>query len=108
MVHPLNKKHLKTDYRIIKYLTRLQYEAAEKKCPSAKKIKIINKAIKKNKSIDIVYLKPNDQKSTRTIKPFHLEEKTYKDHKFIGLDAYCVKSKSEKVFRLDRILEIIH
>ena len=49
LVHPLNKKHLRTDYRIINYLTRLQYEAAEKKCPSAKKIKIINKAIKKNK-----------------------------------------------------------
>jgi ATP-dependent exoDNAse (exonuclease V) alpha subunit len=108
LVHPLNKKHLKTDYRIINYLTRLQYEAAEKRCPATKKIKIINKAIKKNKSIDIVYLKPNDQKSSRTIKPFHIGEKTYKDHKFIGLDAYCVKSKSEKVFRLDRILDISH
>jgi hypothetical protein len=108
LVHPLNKKHLKTDYRIIKYLTRLQYEAAEKKCPSAKKIKIINKAIKKNKSIDIVYLKPNDHKSSRTIKPFNLGEKTYKDNRFLGIDAYCVQSKSEKVFRLDRILEIIH
>lgn len=106
LVHPLNKKHLKTDYRVINYLTKLQYETAEKKCPSEKKIKIINAAIKKSKSIEIIYLKPNDQKFSRTIKPIHLGEKKYKDNTFLGLDAYCMESKSEKVFRLDRILDI--
>ncbi len=71
-----------------------------------KKLKSSIKPSKKNKSINIVYLMPNDQKFNRTVKPLHIGEKTYKDNTFLGIDAYCMSSKSEKVFRLDRILEI--
>ncbi len=107
LVHPLKKNHIKTDHRIINYLTKIQYDAAEDRCSSAEKIKILKDAIDKNCSINIVYLKPNDHKSTRTIKPFYLGEKTYKDKKYLGLDAYCMKDNLDRIFRIDRILEIM-
>ena len=106
LVHPLKKNHIKTDHRIINYLTKLQYDAAEDRCPTADKIKILKDAINKKSLINIVYLKPNDHKSTRTIKPFFLGEKKYRDNKYIGLDAYCMKDNTDRIFRIDRILEI--
>jgi len=107
LVRPLNNKHIKTDYRIINYLTKLQYAASEQRLPLDQKKAVLKQAIQNNTMIDIVYLKPNDHKSVRTIKPFRMEEKIYQGKTFTGLDALCVQDNTDRIFRIDRILDII-
>ena len=70
---PILKKHIWTDYRVVDFLTKYQYKKAEKSCPVDNKVGVIKKAIKNKSALQIVYLKPNDEKTTRIVRPGHLE-----------------------------------
>ena len=54
----------------------------------------------------MVYLRPNDEKTKRIIKPERVGEMEYQGKKYLGLQAFCMKRNEERVFRIDRILEI--
>jgi len=103
---PLRKGHIFTDYRIVKFLTRFQYKLAEKEMSVDEKIKIINQALKENKRLEIIYLKPNDEKSRRVIRPIEVGEHIFQGKPFLGVRAYCEKRNEERVFRIDRILQM--
>lgn len=103
---PIKKGHIFTDRRIVKFLTDFQYKISEREMPLEEKIKIIKKAIKDNIPVEIVYLKPNDEKSTRIISPLSIGEFSYQNKPFLGLRAFCEKRKEERTFRIDRILRI--
>ena len=53
-----------------------------------------------------MYLKPNDEKSTRVVRPEEVGEMEYRGKKYLGMRAFCLKRREERVFRIDRILEI--
>jgi len=103
---PIRKGHIFTDWRIIRFLTRFQYKISEKEMPVDEKIKIIDQAIKDNKRLEIVYLKPNDEKSRRVIRPIEVGEQNFQGKPFLGVKAYCEKRDEERVFRIDRILQM--
>ncbi len=103
---PIHKKHIFTDWRIVKFLTSQQYKISEGKMSVQDKIKLIEKVIKNKSKLSIVYLKANDEKSSRTIMPKHVGQMEYLGRKYIGVDAYCLKRKDDRVFRVDRILEM--
>ncbi|MBN2621063.1 AAA family ATPase [candidate division WOR-3 bacterium] len=103
---PVKKGNIFTDWRIVKFLTRYQYTLSDKKIPLDEKITRIQEAIDNSSALEIVYLKPNDEKSTRMITPSYVGEHVYKDRPFIGVTAYCHKRKEERVFRVDRILHM--
>lgn len=103
---PIRKGHIFTDWRIVRFLTRFQYKIAEKEMPVDEKIKIIDQAIKDNKRLEIVYLKPNDEKSRRVIRPIEVGEQNFQGKPFLGVKAYCEKRDEERVFRIDRILQM--
>jgi predicted DNA-binding transcriptional regulator YafY len=88
------------------FLTKYQYKKAEQSCPVDDKIKIIRKAIENKGLLEIVYLKPSDEKTTRIIKPEAVGEMEYQGKKYLGLQAFCLKRNEDRVFRIDRILEI--
>jgi predicted DNA-binding transcriptional regulator YafY len=56
--------------------------------------------------LDIVYLKANDTKSARRIEPFYIGELDYNGKQFLGVRARCLKRGGERVFRVDRMLEV--
>jgi predicted DNA-binding transcriptional regulator YafY len=103
---PIRREHIFVDSRIVKFLTRLQYKIAEKEMPFEEKMKIIKQAIQNNKKLEIVYRKPNDEKNQRIIKPFEIGEYNFKGTPFIGVRAYCEKRNEERVFRINRVLQI--
>ncbi|OGS19812.1 MAG: AAA family ATPase [Elusimicrobia bacterium RIFOXYA2_FULL_39_19] len=103
---PLEKKHIFMDWRIVKFMTNRQYELSEQELPLEKKISMIENAIKNGNWLEIVYLKANDEKSKRAIKPHSVGNRKYLDKDFIGMDAYCSKRREDRVFRIDRILRI--
>ena len=103
---PILKKHIWTDYRVVKFLTKYQYGKAARALPVDQKVEVIRRAIEHGALLDITYLKPNDEKSRRSIRPEVVGEMEYCGRSYIGVRAFCLKRKEERVFRVDRILEI--
>jgi len=103
---PLKKGHVMMDYRVVKFLTRFQYDLSEEKCSTDEKVNIIKEVIKSGERLAITYLKPNDQKSSRNIKPISVGDMEYLGKTYLGMEAWCMTQQSVRVFRVDRILEI--
>ena len=103
---PILKNHIWTDYKVVDFLTKYQYRRAEQSCSTVDKIEIIKNAIKNKAALRIVYLKPNDEKTKRVIRPETVGEMEYNNKKYLGVRAFCLKRNEERTFRVDRILEI--
>ena len=103
---PILKKHIWTDYKVVKFLTGYQYERAEQYRPVDSKIEVIKKAIENRGLLHIVYLKPNDEKTSRVVRPEVVGEMEYRGKRYLGMRAFCTQRNEERVFRIDRILEI--
>jgi ATP-dependent exoDNAse (exonuclease V) alpha subunit len=103
---PIKKGHILMDYRVVRFLTRFQYEQASEKLPVEVKRKRIREAIKDNQWLEMIYLKPDDTKSQRVVRPVALSRMEYGGKSFEGLRAFCFLRQEERTFRLDRILEL--
>ncbi len=102
----IKKGHIRMDWRVAKFLTMFQYRRADELSSYDERSAIIMDAIRRDLNIEIIYLKPNDTKSRRTIRPMSIEQMEYKGKPFEGLRAYCCMRGEERSFRIDRILEI--
>jgi len=103
---PILKKHILTDFQVIDFLTKYQYRKAEQHCNTDNKLEIIRKAIKNKTQLKIIYLKPSDEKTRRTVRPLTVGEMEYQGKTYLGMRAFCLKRNDERTFRVDRILEI--
>jgi len=103
---PILKKHIWTDYKVVKFLTKYQYDKAAQDLPVDDKVEVIKRAIENRALLEITYLKPNDEKSRRVIRPEMVGEMEYQGRDYLGVRAFCLKRSEERVFRVDRILEI--
>ena len=102
----IGKQHIRLDYRVIRFLTRFQYRKAEEKLGTNEKREIIHRAIKAGGELDIVYLKTDDTKTRRRIRPESIAMMEYMGRTFEGVRAYCHKREEVRTFRIDRMLEI--
>ena len=103
---PLKKNHIMMDWQVVKFLTGIQYAQAAKIFSREDKLKMIEKAINEKTNIEILYLKGQDEKSRRVIRPLLIGEMEYKGYPYLGLDAFCVTRGEKRRFNVDRILEI--
>jgi len=103
---PIRRSHIWMDWRIVRFLTRFQYKKADEALPLAEKRALLLDAIRDGRELEIVYLKPDDTKSRRRIRPEAVEMMEYCGRRFEGLRAYCHTRGEDRTFRLDRILEI--
>ena len=104
---PIEKKHIWMDWRVVQFVTRYQYDKAEEVLSAKDKEKLILMTISIGGKLRITYLKPNDEKSIRVIKPLEVGDFTYAGKTFRGLRAFCLKRGEERSFRIDRILEAL-
>jgi hypothetical protein len=103
---PLQKSHILMDWRVVKFLTNLQYARAAKTLSREDKIKWIEEAIAEKKDIEILYLKSQDEKSRRTVRPLFMGNMEYKGYPYLGLEAFCLEQREKRIFNVDKILEI--
>jgi ATP-dependent DNA helicase PIF1 len=103
---PVLKQHIWTDFKVVDFLTKYQYSKSEQRLAAGDKIDIIKRAIKNHTNLKIVYLKPSDEKSRRTILPRLVGEMEYKGKTYLGVRAFCLTRNAERIFIVDRILEI--
>jgi ATP-dependent exoDNAse (exonuclease V) alpha subunit len=102
----VKKEQIRTDHKVVKFLTNWQYVLAGKKCSLEERIKLIEQAIEEKRSLNMVYLKSNDEKSSRIIHPIFIGPMEFKSKQYTGMKAYCTKAKEERLFNVDRILEL--
>ncbi len=103
---PALRKHIWTNYQVMGFLTKYQYKKAEQSLSVDGKVTVIKKAIEDGMTLEIVYLKPSDEKTTRVVRPKAVGEMEYRGKKYLGMRAFCLMRNEERVFRIDRILEI--
>lgn len=104
--NPIKLSDIRLDWRVQKFLTGFQYAISEKALPLEEKIKIIQDAVDFELELEILYLKAKDIKSRRIIRPRSVGQFDYNGKSFLGMEAWCCMRKGERVFRVDRILEI--
>ncbi|MCL4365430.1 AAA family ATPase [Candidatus Marsarchaeota archaeon] len=102
----IEKKHIFTDYRVVRFLTRYQYAKSEEKMPLGEKVALINGAIKCKRRLEIVYLKSNDEKSRRIVMPSKIGNFEYLGRKYLGMAGFDSMRNDYRNFRVERILEI--
>lgn len=106
LARPLRREHVFMDYRVPNFLTRLEYDRADAQCSVEEKLWIIRDAISRQQPVQITYLKPNGQKSRRTVMPHAVGDMEYQGKRYIGMEAFCQQRAERRVFRLDRIIAI--
>lgn len=106
LLRQIKKSHIRTDWRVIRFLTRFQYRKAEERLAYIDKLSLLGQAIREGRDVEILYLKPDDTKTRRRIHPEAVERLEYMGKEFEGLRAYCFKREERRHFRIDRILEI--
>lgn len=108
LAKPIKKSHIRMDWRVAQFLASFQYRKAEERIGYDERRRIVGDAIKRGMDLQIVYLKPDDKKSMRTIRPLSIEDMEYKGKVFEGLRAHCYLRNTDRTFRIDRILEIAY
>jgi len=106
LARPLRRTDILMDRRVVKFITEHQYRLSERALPLSEKMQLISEAISCGKNLEITYLKESDEKSRRVVRPVHLGNKVYREQEFLGVDCFCLLRGSERVFRVDRILEM--
>lgn len=103
---PIKQSHIIMDWRVVKFLTGIQYETSARILPRDEKIRIIREAIAGKKTLEIVYLKGKDEKSRRSVRPLVIGEMEYNGRPYLGMIGMCLLRRDRRVFNVDRILEI--
>lgn len=106
LVRPLRKSDILMDRRVVRFVTGHQYALSERDMPFEDKLSMIKEAITHKLRLEITYLKASDEKSRRLLKPRRVGTMSYQDKEFVGLEAFCLQRKEDRVFRVDRILEM--
>ncbi len=102
----IEKKHIFMDWRVVNFVTGYQYRLADAVMSVDEKVELIDRAIKDDKQLEVVYLKASDEKSTRIIDPKYVGEMEYRGKTYVGVRGLDSKSQSERNFKVDRILEL--
>jgi ATP-dependent DNA helicase PIF1 len=106
LMKPIRKSHILMDWQVVKFLTRCQYNLADRQFPRQDKIQLIEEAVQKRQNLEIVYLKAKDEKTRRIVRPLGVGNMEYNGHPFVGMEAFCLMRRGKRVFNVDRILEI--
>jgi len=103
---PIDRHHIRMDWRVVRFLTRFQTDKAEERVGRAEKRRLVEEAIAEGLDLEILYLKPDDTKSRRRIRPESIEEMTYAGRRFEGVRAYCHTREEMRTFKIERMLEV--
>ena len=106
LTRPLTAGSIRCDWRVQRFLTGEQYKRAERSLSADAKLEIIEKAIATESALDIEYLKHNDVRTRRRVRPLEVGMRSYSSRDFLGMRAWCMLRRDERTFRVDRILSL--
>ncbi|HRZ86425.1 MAG TPA: AAA family ATPase [bacterium] len=103
---PVEKRHIMMDWRVVRFMTQYQYALSERDMPLEEKVDAIRRAIADGRLLELTYLKPDDTKTTRLIRPASVGDERYRERTFLGVRAFCLERNEDRIFRVDRILSL--
>jgi len=106
LTRPLAAGAIRCDWRVQRFLTGEQYKRAERRQSADEKLQIIEQAIQADADVEMEYLKRNDVRTRRRVRPLEAGMRSYSSREFLGMRAWCALRKDERTFRLDRILSL--
>ncbi|MCY4166071.1 MAG: AAA family ATPase [Gammaproteobacteria bacterium] len=106
LIRPLAAGAIRCDWRVQRFLTGEQYKRAERRQSTDEKLEMIEQAIEAGADVEMEYLKRNDVRTRRRVRPLEVGMRSYSSHEFLGMRAWCALRKDERTFRLDRILSL--
>ncbi|MBI2172524.1 MAG: AAA family ATPase [Chloroflexi bacterium] len=107
LTRPVKRGHILLDRRVQGFITGYQYRQADARQPLEEKLEVIRQAIRDGRDLELAYLKASDERSRRRVTPLEVGPMAYGGKTFPGLRAYCHTRREERVFRVDRILELV-
>jgi nucleoside-triphosphatase THEP1 len=106
LARPLRLSDIRLDYKIVKFLTNIQYQLAAKQRGGQNITDQLETAIASGSSLIMDYLKANNTKSQRIIQPIAISDMEFKGVKFLGLTAICSQYDQQRTFNVARILKL--
>ena len=103
---PIAKSSIRADWRIRQFLTGYHYRRSEEAMPAEEKAAAIRRAIEAGGEVAMTYLKADDTRSERVVVPLSVGPESYMGKHFLGMRAFCPLRGEERMFRVDRILEL--
>ncbi|MBM4312195.1 MAG: WYL domain-containing protein [Deltaproteobacteria bacterium] len=106
LTRPLKPGHLLMDWRVAHFLNGGYAGNPGAGLSMQDKIALIEQAIRDGGTLAMTYMKPNEEKSARTVQPSFVGTLTFGKTSYAGMRAHCLLRGEERVFRLDRILSL--
>ncbi len=103
---PIKPHHILTDQRIVTFLTNYQYQQAAQHQPLSEKLALLQWAIEAKCALTMAYLKGNDTKTQRQIRPIAVNITHTSTMTYHRLHAYCYQHQAERLFRVECILTL--
>ena len=103
---PIRKSDIRADYRIHNFLIAREKNSAEADNPLEARIALIEQAIANENRVEMTYLKADNTKQNRLVRPISIVEEHYKGSSFTGMRAFCLLRKDFRVFNVERILDV--
>ena len=98
---------------VMRFLTQLDSQKSEEKCPLKTKVMRIEEAIKSGAPLTMAYRKADDQKVTIIVTPLRIGPMSYQGEAYLGMEGIFqdspgqeVQARDKRVFRVDRIIDL--
>jgi hypothetical protein len=102
----VDRSHIRLDYNVVRFIAEIHSTRPELLLSLEKKIELFQQVIAAKWRISMTYLKSQDISSRRVFEPYEIGNMEYEWVWFLGVKGYCHTQWGERVFRVDRILEL--
>ena len=106
LTRPVTAGSIRCDWRVQRFLTGEEYRRAERRLSLQAKLGIIEQAIAAGGQLEMEYLKRNDVRTRRRVRPLDVGTLSFSGREFLGMRAWCMLREDERTFRVDRILSL--
>ncbi len=115
LTRPIERRHIWNDARVGAFVRGLEKKPAgevsrevvvEPTEPTRDIVGTIEAAIEAGEQVTIMYSKTGGTPTRRQVIPHRVGDMDFMGNRYVGLEAYCLQQRAERVFRLDRIVEI--
>ncbi len=98
--------HIKLDYSVARFVAETSSLRPDLLLSLDKKVALFTQVIAKKWRTYLTYLKSQDTTARRLFEPYEVGTMEYEWVSFLWVRGYCHTQKWERVFRIDRILEL--
>ncbi len=106
LTRPIERQHIRTDWRVQKYLAARAREKSADRHDRESRRKLLEDALLNQTQVQIEYVSAKNQRTVRILTPTDIGKREYKGSLYDGLEAYCHERRAMRNFRLDGIVKV--